>query len=671
MHQHRTARLGKLALLVGLVLWTWTGLQSALHAQGPSGALPDWSQAGLSETPPALLGERQALDFGAIPNDGLDDAAAIQAALDDLNGMPGLVLLGPGRYRIEQAIDLPSGAVLRGMGADSTRLEVDFAGGGDDAIRIWSPEEGVAHALPGHPAFGERGIALPIGDPVSELQPGDWMELWQDNGAWDSSPASWAAESTGHIARVQSRTTDSLLLTAAIPSRFDTAMVLYLRRIEPARFAGVECLAMERMDNASAGSLIQCYLAVDCWMQGLSMQRSAGAHILAARSAHLWISGSVFEEAWAYDGAATRGYGVALVRHTVFSLVEDNVFRRLRHAMILKQGSAGNVYAYNYSLEPKRSEPIPDFSGDISLHGHWAQGNLFEGNDVANIITDDYWGPSGPGNALYRNRARLYGIINSSAATAEQAYAGNMVTGSGLLLGQYVVLGSGHTEFGNWVGGTVEPAGSAISGPPSLYRDAAPDWWDGPDPWPALGFGQEGTLPARARYEAGRPSICRSAACLPPDTLLPLPVPAGYAGFTWTPVPEATAYQWRARPLSGAWVEGRTEDSLWLRPLPAGAYRFQIRPECGWRIGPPSPQSKAVLSAFRGQAQSGDLAQTAVQQHAWMLLSPLGRVLEVGQAGQALPPKSLWTGSRSDGTGPGRAVPGARWLWQKGRLYAW
>lgn len=648
-------------LLVALMLCA-----SAIPAAAQSGAglLVDWRAAGLSEAPPALTGERHVADFGAIPNDGLDDAAAIQAALDDLNGEPGMVLLEAGQYRLEQSVILPGGAVLRGAGSDSTKVVVDFGGSNDDAILIGSLYEGSPHPLPGHPAFGSRDIGLMPGDPIPELAEGDWVELWQDNGSWDSSPAPWAAESTGHIGQVQLKGPDSLRLTEAIPSRFDTTMPLYLRRIEPLRFAGVECLSMERVDNASSGSFIQCFLAVDCWMQGLELRKSVGAHILAARSAHLWVNGCYFHEAWAYDGASTRGYGVALLRHTVFSLVEDNVFRRLRHAMIVKQGAAGNVYAYNYSLEPQRSEPIPDFSGDISLHGHWAQGNLFEANDVANIITDDYWGPSGPGNALYRNRVRLYGLINTSATTNAQIYAGNLVTGSGTLLGQYYVLGSGHTAFGNWVDGMVTPAGSGVSGPNSLHRNTPPDWWDGPEPWPVLGFGMQGTLPARARFEAGVPAICRNPACLPPDTLYRLPSPPGTLAFAWDPVPGATAYQWRGRRVSEAWNQGTVTDSFWQRTLPPGSYRFQLRPECAWRIGAPTAKASANLPVLRLsdpvlQTQS-PAASEAEAPTPWVLFDLQGRVVATGQPGQAPPVRKRWADPS-----------GSMWLWQNGRVQPW
>jgi hypothetical protein len=652
---------GALFLLIGLLFSHWV-----LQGQTTSEPYAHWSLVGLSETPPALKRQSDALSYGAVPNDGLDDALAIQAALDDLQGLPGMVFLPPGVYRIEHPIDLPAGSILRGAGADSTRLLVDFGGNNDDALRIWSPVEGGASVLPGHPALGDQSVALSPSEPLSDVAVGDWVELWQDNGTWDTNPAAWAAESTGHLAQVAARDSSSLQFRAPIPSRFDTAMALMIRRIEPIRFVGVECLSMERIDDASAGSLIQCFLAANCWMRGLVLHRSVSAHILAARSAHLEVRGCYVHEAWAYDGASTRGYGVALVRHTVYSLIEDNVFRRLRHAMIVKQGAAGNVFAYNYSLEPNRSELISDFSGDISLHGHWPQHNLFEGNDVANIITDDYWGPSGPGNALFRNRARLYGVLNTSSGTLEQFYAGNVLTGVGTLLGQYLIFGSGHTEFGNWVNGSLVPSGSGVTGPQSLYQSAAPEWWDGPDPWPALGFGQQGMLPARARYDAGSPQSCRQSACRSVDTLYALPAGPGVVAFAWDAVPDALGYVWRARPSGGSWIQGRTLDTIWQRSPPVGNYQFQIRPECAGRLGAPSPPASAEVEALRTEASEGKSRGSmqqpieASREH-WILLDAQGRVWDAGSNTTAPPPRSQW----QHHGGP------SLWLWQNGRLKAW
>ncbi len=87
-------------------------------------------------------------NFGAVPNDGIDDTAAIQAAINWLprgDGLPrsgtsvgGLVLFGAGTYQTSGPITIPSGVWLRGQGnstivrntsSDSTRGAFEFIGG--------------------------------------------------------------------------------------------------------------------------------------------------------------------------------------------------------------------------------------------------------------------------------------------------------------------------------------------------------------------------------------------------------------------------------------------------------------------------------------------------------------------------------------------------------------
>ncbi|MBI1191947.1 MAG: hypothetical protein GC205_02050, partial [Bacteroidetes bacterium] len=346
-------------------------------AQGlPAERRSDWNKAGLAEPSPPLLKGLNVLDFGAVPDDPFPDASAIQNALDALLGKPGMVYLPPGTYRIDQPLALPSGAVLRGAGADSTHLVVDFGGADLDAIRIGSADAGPDLLLSQVPQKGEQTVHLAGTTAFAAgIQAGDWVELVQDNGAWDEAPAGWATESIGHISRVRAAGADSLLLDDAFRITFTAADQPRLRRISPVSNCGLECLSLTRADATGNGAMIWFYLAVNSWVRGVESYRSAGAHILAARSAHLEISGNYFHEAWAYDGVKTHGYGVTLVRHTVATLVQDNVFRRLRHAMMVKQGANGNVFGYNYSIDPLRSEPVPDFSGDVSLHGHYPFAN--------------------------------------------------------------------------------------------------------------------------------------------------------------------------------------------------------------------------------------------------------------------------------------------------------
>jgi hypothetical protein len=163
-----------------------------------------------------------------------------------------------------------------------------------------------------------------------------------------------------------------------------------------------------------------------------------------------------------------------------------------------------------------RSEFFNTYGGDISLHGHYAFANLFEGNIVQNIIIDHAWGPSGPYNTFFRNRAENYGIIFTNGDptfTDSQHIIGNDVIYNGLFFvgGPYDITGTGHIEHGNNIDGTIEPPGTDTLTDTSYYLTAEPQFWNIDDTWPSLGIPNllgAGTNPARERYLDQDYTVC-------------------------------------------------------------------------------------------------------------------------------------------------------------------
>jgi len=277
--------------------------------------------------------------------------------------------------------------------------------------------------------------------------------------------------------------------------------------VNPASNVGVECIAIKRIDNpmGSSGYNISIGYGINCWFQGVESNKSAGAHMLALRCSNISVKGCYFHDAYEFTGSGTKGYGLVLAEHSGEFLIENNVFRKLRHAMMVKQGANGNVFAYNYSREPMRSEFPSNAGGDISLHGHFPYANLFEGNIVQNIMIDQAWGPSGPDNLFFRNRAALYGIIISSGTVQsnDQIFVGNEVTNNGFGLGNYILAGTGHLQHGNNIKGTITPAGTNTLNEQSYYLSSAPVFWNINDPWPSIGIPNTinmGNIPEKERY---------------------------------------------------------------------------------------------------------------------------------------------------------------------------
>lgn len=63
------------------------------------------------------------VDFGAIPNDGIDDTYFILQALEQLKKNGGGILFFPvGRFQMNQTIELPPYSVLKGLGADFSQI---------------------------------------------------------------------------------------------------------------------------------------------------------------------------------------------------------------------------------------------------------------------------------------------------------------------------------------------------------------------------------------------------------------------------------------------------------------------------------------------------------------------------------------------------------------------
>ena len=142
------------------------------------------------------------------------------------------------------------------------------------------------------------------------------------------------------------------------------------------------------------------------------MNSTCRFHIIASHSAHLEISGCYIHDA-KNIGDGGYGYGVALQRATCFSLVENNSFRRLRHAMLVQGGANSNVFSYNYS-----SENIGKFTyagiewdfepPDLCLHGRYPFANLFEHNIVNDITADNSHKNGSINNGPFNTFMRCY-----------------------------------------------------------------------------------------------------------------------------------------------------------------------------------------------------------------------------------------------------------------------
>jgi hypothetical protein len=97
---------------------------------GPDGLVyPDWTYAGVPGGIPRIEREVPVERFGARPDDGRDDAPAIEAAVEHLARTGGgAVRLGPGTYELDRPVMIAQdGIVIRGSGAEATHMRFRYA----------------------------------------------------------------------------------------------------------------------------------------------------------------------------------------------------------------------------------------------------------------------------------------------------------------------------------------------------------------------------------------------------------------------------------------------------------------------------------------------------------------------------------------------------------------
>jgi hypothetical protein len=279
-------------------------------------------------------------------------------------------------------------------------------------------------------------------------------------------------------------------------------------KIDPAENVGIECLKIKRMDDTAPeqSSNINFTYAVDCWVKGIESENCTFSHLEANRSSNLYISKSYFHHALGYGGGG-RAYGVMIQSTSNECLVENNIFEHLRHSMIVQSGANGNVFAYNYSLDPHWDSTPTNSTGNMVLHGNYVFANLFEQNICQNIVIDDSHGPNGSYNTFLRNRSEGFGILFSASNSPSQNFLGNEIPNTSFpySLVNYTILGSGHFLYGNNNKGTITPTGTETL-IDSTYTYTQQPYFIPNNQW--AGIGTKNTMgshsiPAYDRYNSG------------------------------------------------------------------------------------------------------------------------------------------------------------------------
>jgi hypothetical protein len=466
-----------------------------------------WEKAGLSSPLVAPENEVDITDFGADHTGISSCDLAYQNAIASLNADAGTIYFPAGEYYFTSTLSIPNDVFLKGESA-ATTLRFDLGGSGD-LIQIVGSMSSTQIPITSNATKGDHELEL---ESTAGLEVGDVIRLFQFDE--DVMFSSWAYGTLGQLVEIESIDGNEIALSDNLNHHYPLSRSPFIKRLNPRRNAGVECLTIIREDATTGQtSNINISNAVNCVVRNVESSGCNFAHLEVNASAHLQIEGNYFHHAHAYGGGG-QGYGVAMQTASSFNLIQNNIFEHLRHSMLIQSGANGNVFGYNYSNDPYWEDGfLPSNSaGDAVLHGNYTYLNLFEGNTVQNMVVDASHGSNGPFNTFFRNRGELYGFFSDSGTpTDSMNVVGNEITNSGFPYGLFMLNGNGHYSFGNNVYGTVTPSNTSNVAINSLYLNGnLPDFL-GNETLPMIGYPlsmNEKELQPEIRFSNDQPINC-------------------------------------------------------------------------------------------------------------------------------------------------------------------
>jgi hypothetical protein len=468
----------------------------------PSSRRIEWNPGIPGGIPSVQSPVENIVDHGADPGGENASGDALSEAIDALPEGGGVIYFPEGKYRFTSGIDINrSNIVLRGAGPEKTKLLFDTGG---DCIAVETYQRGDWQTLlEGY----KKGSKTVIVDDGSQFTVGEFAEIRQDNDPdimytepdWN---VSWGEHSVGQLFEVESIKGDTLTFKTPLHISFRSYLYPQIRPQGFLQYVGIEDLYIEKLKSHDSNTILFKNTAY-CWVKNIESYHTYRTHLHMRSSLGCEVRHSYFHHAFDYGGGG-HGYGVECNRHSSDILVEDNIFDSLRHAMIIQVGANGNVYGYNYSVNPVQGTGETNLNDgwvppDISVHGHYPFMNLFEGNYVNEVGIADYWGPVGPGNTYFRNTVAGEGMFYYDHSH-KQNVIGNITT----VLRDRDGNSEEKLEHGNVVGGQTQWHDTIQTRvlPNSYYHNEKPEFFGNID-WPVYGpnIQKPLKLPAQYRYE--------------------------------------------------------------------------------------------------------------------------------------------------------------------------
>ena len=485
-------------ILFFLFLFSW---QQMLNAQStfPYQRFVDWQNKGAQSIDEVHFQVLDLASFG-IDASGQTDCAALFNQLITAHFNDSIVLLfPPGEFRFDHPVTLKSNIILAGAGMTQTVLNFNLGNVGS-SIQGLGFLNGPVFALNALAVKGQIALVCPNHD----FEVGDWVRLACNDSALVTS--NWALGTVGQLTAIEAVHADTLFLKSALRRSYINEIGLTLQKIVPISQVGIKCMTIRRLDDTAPTQQSNLLLegVVHAVIENVAFYNCTFSHVDARTSSNITVRSCYFQDGFSYGGGG-RAYGVVMQATTNECLIENNIFKHLRHSILLQSGANGNVVTFNYSTDPYWEEAtLPaNSSGEIVLHGNFPYANLFEQNVVGNIVIDNSHGANGPDNLFYRNRAYQYGIFFSDQTSPFQLLIGNHVTNTSFpfSLVNYTVQGIGHYQFANNNKGSIVPAGTQFAYDTSFAYQFCPSfvmphtWLSIGDQPPMLQF-----IPAQQRF---------------------------------------------------------------------------------------------------------------------------------------------------------------------------
>jgi hypothetical protein len=174
---------------------------------------------------------------------------------------------------------------------------------------------------------------------------------------------------------------------------------------------GIENMSLDNSNGTSRGN-IGFYNCNGCWVKNVRSIYGNRNHIWSYQSPRLEVRDSYF---FGTQNSSNQSYGIELGEAGgCDQLVENNIFQQVA-SPIEGGGTCGFVFAYNFAINSVYSPPTY-LQGASPSHDASNYFNLYEGNQLDNLVSDDVHGTPGGVMTYFRNRltGRGYNTCTSS-----------------------------------------------------------------------------------------------------------------------------------------------------------------------------------------------------------------------------------------------------------------